>query len=159
MTFQLDSYCGLYCGACFIMTAYRQNRNDCLPDEWVSPIHDKEIKCYGCKSKFVFENCRGCRIRTCAQAKNVEFCNECSEFPCEKINNLKKYNLAHLDVAINSLEIIKTIGKEEWLKQQEKRWKCSNCTSPSSWYEKTCIKCGNDLFNSVKEKDTLFSDL
>jgi hypothetical protein len=62
MTIQLDSYCGLYCGACFIMTAYRQKRTDCIPDEWVSPIHDMEIKCHGCKSELVFENCRGCGI-------------------------------------------------------------------------------------------------
>lgn len=158
MEFQLDSYCGLYCGACFIMNSYRQNRNDCLPDEWISPIHDKEIKCHGCKSDLVFENCRGCRIRTCAQAKKIEFCNECSEFPCEKINNLKKLNLAHLKVAIHNLEIIKEIGIQEWLKQQEKRWMCSNCGYSFSWYEKKCTECGIDLFNSIKEK-ALLSDL
>jgi len=159
MDFQLDSYCGLYCGACFIMTAYRQNRTDCLPDDWVSPIHDKEIKCYGCKSELVFENCRGCGIRKCAQIKKLEFCIQCSEFPCEKFNHLKKLNLAHHNVAIHSLEIIEKIGVQEWLKQQKERWICSNCGSPFSWYEQTCVNCGCDLFSSIKENKALFNIL
>jgi hypothetical protein len=137
------------------MNAYKQNRNDCLPEEWVSSLDNKEIKCYGCKSELVFENCRGCRIRNCAQSKDITFCNKCLEFPCENIRRFKHRDLAHHKVAIHSLEAIKENGIQEWLKQQKERWLCSNCSYPFSWYEKNCVQCGSDLFNSVKENKTL----
>ena len=155
MKFQFDSYCGLYCGACFIMNAYKQNRTDCLPKEWVSPIDDKEIKCHGCKSELVFENCRGCQIRKCAQSKDVEFCNNCSEFPCEKIKRFEDLNLPHHKVALHNMEQIKEIDLQQWLKQQKERWLCSNCSYPFSWYEENCVQCGKELFNSVNEINTL----
>lgn len=46
---------------------------------------------------FASENCRGCRneqcklfkncgVRVCHQKKQLDFCHECDEFPCEKTN-------------------------------------------------------------------------
>jgi hypothetical protein len=155
MIFRYDAYCGIYCGACFIMNAYTQNRTNCLPEDWINPLDGKEIKCNGCKSELVFENCRGCRIRSCAQSKDVKFCNVCSEFPCENIKRLENTNLPHLKVAIHSLDIIKEIGIQEWLIKQKERWLCSNCNYPFSWYEKQCVRCGVKLFNSTDENKTL----
>ncbi len=155
MIFRFDSYCGLYCGACFIMNAYKQSRSDCLSEDWISPLEDKEIKCQGCKSELVFENFRGCQIRSCAKSKGIEFCNTCSDFPCEKIKSFQNRNVAHHNVAIQSLEIIKERGFQEWLKQQKEQWLCSNCGYPFSWYEENCIHCGTQLFNSVNENKTL----
>ncbi|MFX1388950.1 MAG: DUF3795 domain-containing protein [Promethearchaeota archaeon] len=155
MRFQLDSYCGLYCGACFIMNAYKQKRTDCLPKEWVSSLEDKEIKCYGCKSELVFENCQGCQIRKCAQSKDLEFCNDCSLFPCEKIKIFEKMNLKHHNVAIRYFNTIKEAGVQEWLKQQKERWSCKNCGNSFSWYEENCTFCGSNLFNCIEENKTL----
>jgi len=53
---------------------------------------------------FSAENCRGCRkescklfencgVRSCHQEKNLDFCFQCDEFPCDKTNfddNLRK---------------------------------------------------------------------
>ncbi|MFX1310090.1 MAG: DUF3795 domain-containing protein [Promethearchaeota archaeon] len=155
MTYQLDSYCGLYCGACFVMTAYKQNRTDCIPDKWGSQIHGKELKCYGCKSNIIFENCRKCGIRNCAQTKSVEFCNQCSDYPCDKFKRIESFNLAHHNVAIHSLKTIEKVGVQTWLNQQKKRWLCTNCGSPFSWYEENCFQCGRELFNSIKEEKKL----
>ncbi|UCC19244.1 MAG: DUF3795 domain-containing protein [Promethearchaeota archaeon] len=155
MTYQLDSYCGLYCGACFVMIAFKQNRDDCIPKEWINQISDKDLKCYGCKSDEIFENCQKCGIRKCARTKNIEFCSECSDYPCEKIKYIQSFNLAHHNVAFNTLKTIEKIGVEPWLNQQEKRWLCSNCGSPFSWYEENCFQCGTELFNSIKEERKL----
>ncbi|MFW9828924.1 MAG: DUF3795 domain-containing protein [Candidatus Thorarchaeota archaeon] len=159
MKFQFDSYCGLYCGACFIMNAYRQNRNDCLPEEWVSPLDNKEIKCHGCKSEIIFENCRGCEIRKCAQSKDLEFCNECSQFPCEKIKTFEKMNLKHHEVALFYFDRIKEAGIQEWLKEQKERWSCSYCGNPFSWYEEICTYCGAKLFSCIEESKALEKNL
>ena len=155
MTFRLDSYCGLYCGACFVMTAYKQNRSDCIPDKWISSLNDKELKCHGCKSEILFSNCQGCSIRSCAQLKNIEFCNQCSEYPCERFKRIEAFNLAHHNIAAQSLKTIKEIGIKKWLQQQEERWLCSNCGSSFSWYEQKCVECGKKLFNSIKEEKKL----
>jgi len=155
MTYKLDAYCDLYCGACFIMTAYNQNRTDCIPAEWLSSIQNMEFKCYGCKSEILFENCRGCNIRKCAQSKGIELCNECSEYPCKEFKRIEKYNLPHHNVSVHSFDIIKEVGVQTWLKQQKERWLCSKCKHPFSWYEENCIKCGSELFNSVKEDQKL----
>ena len=155
MTFRLDAYCGLYCGACFVMIAYKQDRTDCIPKKWLSFIHDMELKCHGCKSDVLFENCRGCKSRPCAQSKNIEFCDQCSEYPCEQFRRIASYNLPHHNVAVQSLKKIDEIGVKEWLKQQSERWLCSNCNSAFSWYEEYCIKCGEQLFNSVREAEQL----
>ncbi len=155
MTYKLDAYCGLYCGACFIMTAYNQNRTDCIPNEWLSSIRDMDFKCHGCKSDILFENCQGCKIRPCAQSKNIEFCNLCSEYPCEQFKRIESYNLAHHNVAAQSLKEIDEIGVQEWLQQQKERWLCSKCNHPFSWYEENCTRCGSELFNSVKEDQNL----
>ncbi len=29
------------------------------------------------------------------------------------------------------------------------------CGFPFSWYEKNCVKCGPELYNSIKEKEML----
>ena len=55
--FIYDSYCGIYCGSCFVMLAYTQNRDGTIPPQW--NIRDAELKCHGCKSDILFENCKG----------------------------------------------------------------------------------------------------
>jgi hypothetical protein len=32
---------------------------------------------------------------------------------------------------------------------------CSNCHYQFSWYEKQCVRCGTELFNSTDESKTL----
>ncbi len=155
MEFKLDSYCGLYCGACFIMNAYKQNRNNCLPLDWINPLENKEIKCHGCKSEIIFENCRGCKIRECAQSKNLEFCNECSQFPCEKIKVFEERNLKHHKVALFYFDKIKESGIQEWLKQQKDRWSCTNCGNQFSWYEENCNYCDAKLLSCIEESKIL----
>jgi len=72
---------------------------------------------------FASENCKGCRneqcrlfkncgVRPCHQEKQVDFCFECEEFPCDRTHfdeNLKK-----AWIRIN--EIIRSKGIEEYYK-------------------------------------------
>jgi hypothetical protein len=63
-----------------------------------------------------------CKTFACCAAKNIEFCFECSDFPCDRLHpladraerfphNLKVYNLC----------LIQRVGVEEWAKNMAKR--------------------------------------
>ena len=106
-------------------------------------------------SNLIFENCQGCQVRKCAQSKDLEFCNNCSSFPCEKIKIFEKRNLGHNNVAIHYFNTIKEEGVQNWLKQQKERWSCSNCGNAFSWYEEKCTLCRASLFNCIEENKSL----
>lgn len=65
--------------------------------------------CKGCRN----EQCRlftGCGVRKCHQEKQIDFCYECDEFPCEHTNFDK-----HLyDRWVQLNEKIRKIGTEEF---------------------------------------------
>ena len=148
MTVRPDSYCGLYCGACFVVRAERENLQKELVKKY-SNLKPEEVKCQGCKSEgYVFRGCQKCKIRQCAQEKKLEFCFECSEYPCEKIEHFKNTGLAHTFVACHSLKDIQQKGLATWLKQQKVRWECPKCHKSFSWLEEKCSQCGEVLYNS-----------
>lgn len=153
--FVLDAYCGLYCGACEILSAYRESLltmrmpvwND-LPKRFSKYIKPAEIKCHGCKSGVVFEGCGGCGIRKCARERQVDFCFECGEYPCSRIDemraNIEKFKkiLPHTGAIVNDLPEIQRQGKAVWLENQRQYWSCEKCGAPVTWYQKRCKSCG-----------------
>jgi len=131
--------CGLHCGKCF---AYRggeigQNSKqlkqalgnfDAYADRFVDLLNEpvfskytdfKELlsylsdpQCRGCRS----DACKlftACKVKDCAPAKNVDFCFECVEFPCNKTGFDK--HLHERSVAINRR--IEEIGMEQYYKE------------------------------------------
>jgi len=125
--------CGFYCGAC---RHYLARAKGLL------------------KKKHLKHGCKGCRIqdkncawvkRDCAllRKKQVEFCFECSDFPCA---NLKKLNQRHIRddniSLIDNLLRIKEIGVYKWIEEQEKKWKCPQCGGNICAMDKECCDCG-----------------
>jgi len=160
--FRYDTYCGLYCGACDIMAAFRKGTGEGRQAKWedLPPELQKniptgktdDIRCHGCKSDTVFVGCSKCPIRKCAKEKmQVEFCFECRKFPCLRFriySLMRKFmqkKLPHLRSAYCNQVFIQEKGVTTWLVQQEELWKCPQCNTNFTWYAKTCTKCGNDL--------------
>lgn len=67
------AYCGLVCALC---------------------SSGKSGQCKGCRGK-----CDGCSIKECAQAKKINGCWECDEFPCDEGMFKKKKILAFIQCA------------------------------------------------------------
>lgn len=171
-TKNFDTYCGIYCGACSIISAYKTGIKDPLAAYWtestlkdflqsqgieLSAEDNLQLRCNGCKSDTLFINCKYCKIRACAINRNVEHCNECNEYPCQLLNGslLNKdiqEKLPHLKITSDNLTTIKDVGVQQWLDDQEKQWKCSQCQADTSWYMHSCANCGKDL---TGEKDYL----
>jgi hypothetical protein len=101
--------CGLHCGKCFAFSAgeisqlsnelkFSLGNFDAFAERFVKMLDEplflkypdfKEMleffakgKCKGCRN----EKCvlfKTCKVRECSERKRVDFCFECSEFPCE----------------------------------------------------------------------------
>lgn len=148
-TYRYDTYCGLYCGACEIL---RANLENCLEEKAAVWGADPALmRCHGCKSGILSVYCRKCDLRDCAVSKGLEYCYECTEFPCQRIEDFSQDNVPHHLMVIINQKVLAERGCEQWLEDQRIRWSCTACGEPFSWYQKSCTKCGSDLFDCEKE--------
>lgn len=151
--YRTDTYCGLYCGACDIFQANENNTLSSLAENW--NMKKEDLVCQGCKSSIVSVYCKTCDIRSCAQQKKVEFCNECEFYPCSFIESFQKDQNPHHSIILVNLKRIKEVGLENWLVEQKVRWQCPSCQERFSWYSETCNNCGDSLYNCIKEEKQL----
>ena len=129
---EMVSYCGIYCGAC---PGFHNGR------------------CKGCRAP-VDEPKRkrscGYGMRKCCEEKNVDYCGQCEQYPCSKINKLinsqkkrKEYDYRH-EIPKN-FETIKKEGLEAWIESQVKKWRCPECGGHGVFYNLICWDCKNPL--------------
>ena len=139
----LTGYCGLYCGACSFKVAFdEQDRSHLanLPGR-LSKYADAQLAfCPGCRADASL--CEECGIRDCARARSVDHCGDCADFPCSRLRQFAEDGLVHHAEIIKSLEQLKELGEEQWLRVQKERWVCS-CGAKRSWYLEKCPKCGS----------------
>ncbi len=164
-TFRGDSYCGLYCGACEVLTLYRDSLTTGKAASWEDlpkPLQevippDYSIVCRGCKTDLVSPGCRGCEIRACARKRKVDACVLCPEYPCRLVEE-RRANMAddledilpHIRSKFPPPEPIRAVGFEAWRGEQARRWTCPDCGTPFTWYQENCRECGRKL-DALKE--------
>ncbi len=125
--------CGFYCGTCRHYLARAKGM-----------LKEKKLK-HGCK---------GCRIQdkrcswvkrncTLLKKKQVEFCFECKNFPCDDLKKLHERHVQDDDVSLlDNLHRIKEIGVTQWLKEQEDKWRCALCGGVICVMDRECYDCG-----------------
>lgn len=158
--FKHDSFCGLYCGACDILIAFKKSLESGVEPKWIElpkefqslPFDTKKskVRCFGCKTDDVFEGCSHCLIRKCAVKKTeIDTCLDCRMFPCwrhkltglfKKIMKLEK-KLPHQKDIRPNMEYIKKHGIAKWMKEQEEKWRCKFCGKQLTWYHAECFDC------------------
>lgn len=115
--FKLTAPCGIDCFNCNL---YEKNITEEWQREFATKLGKKpeEIPCGGCRKQccsFMSQ----CATRDCVQKQEVEFCFQCSEFPCEKLapcaqgaerypHNFKLFNLCR----------IQKVGLKEWAEKE-----------------------------------------
>lgn len=83
-------------------------------DKMLKILSTKGGTCEGCRS--ATPAYPDCSVRQCClSAKKLDFCHQCSDFPCEKFNKLNEENLGR---CLNNSQGIKTLGLEDWLRQK-----------------------------------------
>lgn len=145
----LAAVCGLYCGACRMYRAWRDN-NQKLLEEIAESMTSRgvsnvdEIKCDGCRAGGrLTPFCQRCEIRVCPQQKTgVTTCADCPDFPCSRITGFNNDGMRHHAEVLENLRRMHEMGIEAWVKAEEERWRCPQCHAPVDWYARTCFKCG-----------------
>ncbi len=132
--------CGLYCGVCGVRVATRDN-NLKFKEKLgaVYGVKPEQVECNGCLSDVLFAYCQTCPIRSCNQEKEYEGCHQCNDFPCHRIENFpipvgKK-------VILRAIPQWRELGTDEWVKQEEERYKCPKCDAELFRGTKRCRSC------------------
>ncbi len=151
---KLVGVCGLYCGGCDNYLAFTNEGKHLLESEKFRNKDLEKLKCEGCNSGHQSEHCFQCKMRLCAEEKNILHCSKCDNYPCDELKNFKSEaenwpGAIHRKHIFNNLEEINKSGETEWLKKSEEWWRCK-CGQRFSYYEKLCSKCGIILASYVK---------
>jgi hypothetical protein len=142
--------CGLYCGACGIYRAYKDDGEFLQRLAAQLKCSPEKVRCEGCMALTL--DCWGnkCKIVQCLGSKDLEFCYQCNEYEsgsCEKFGKLAKgYSDVGVDLKAN-LERIRKGETEEWLRESEEKHRCPSCGKPLPVYgiKGKCYHCGADL--------------
>jgi len=97
--------------------------------------------------------CPGCRLanKKCAFLKQhcelldkneVQFCYECSDYPCTHLLKLQDTYTEKYDVnIIENLNFIRDHGMEKFLNNQEKKFRCPTCGGTICVHTSRCYSC------------------
>ncbi len=116
---ELTAPCGLDCFNCIV---YEKNVTDKIRSKVAQALNipEDEVPCKGCRE---VKGCRlhltSCPTLDCITAKGLEFCFECTDFPCPKLmpvadkagtypHNMKLFNLCRM----------KKVGVEKWAEEE-----------------------------------------
>jgi len=83
---RLAAVCGLFCPACplFIGNKEAPEKLKMFTKLFKRPI--EELKCEGCRTdKRSFYCNENCKMTNCATKKGIDFCGECTDYPCEDL--------------------------------------------------------------------------
>lgn len=118
------SICGLFCAGC---PAYSKDCEGCLSDR---------------RSKYCTECPAG--FRTCSAEHHVTRCAECSEFPCQRLEDFRDAYCYHRDV-MKDIKQIQDTGVESYIAGQVKEHTCPHCGDLMKWDMgdgEICASCG-----------------
>ena len=110
--------CGINCGDC---ECHKAKDNPSLMDYLVGRGIKKEVlPCSGCRS--IKGNCPviagTCATYTCVTGRAIDFCYQCPEFPCEKLNPAAdRANVLPHNLKVFNLCCIQQQGLDRWLEK------------------------------------------
>jgi len=128
-TEELIAPCGMNCRICLGYFGYTASGKR------------RKMKCIGCKPRD--KSCaflkKYCKMLT---KKEVDYCYECSDFPCSHLEKIDKgyrerYNMS----MIENLEYIRDNGMDDFLKRQEKKYRCPVCGGVICVHNGICYSC------------------
>ena len=122
---QMTAPCGLDCFNCIAYLAYEDSKMIPVMAKVLSiPIEEAEkAVCKGCRDqdgKIPFIP-MGCSVYPCAKRKNISFCYECADFPCDHLHPYadQAANVPH-NTKVFNLCLIKKLGLETWAEEKAK---------------------------------------
>ena len=130
---ELIAPCGMNCALCKAYLAYTHG---------VPRQRGKVTHCEGCRPRA--KNCYV--IRGCLKLRKhqIESCGQCDMVPCKNLAHLDKRYRERYDMSmVENLKEIKTLGIQEFLENQRKKYRCSNCGDVVCVHDGKCYSCGS----------------
>lgn len=89
---------------------------------------------------------KNCKIVKCLEVNGMDFCYECNEYPdCKKFREIADSCLKHRESLMENLNKIKAGKVEEWLEEENEKWRCHKCGKPIAMNLTECHWCGAKL--------------
>ncbi|VFQ44795.1 DUF3795 domain-containing protein [Desulfoluna butyratoxydans] len=127
--FQMTAPCGLDCFNCHFYLA-RENEEVRAAVEKMSEEYNVPVEimlCKGCRhhdgkiplQKHLFGDSHRCAAYECSKIKEVDFCGDCDEFPCDNLHPYadRAAELPH-NMKVFNLCLINRMGLENWAKSK-----------------------------------------
>ncbi len=158
---ELRAPCGIFCGACAIYIATRDESEKfraIISSIWGTK--PEETKCFGCMqpdpAKKLFGFCRNCAIRNCARSKGFYSCHQCEKWPCAEMLQGEYANAIPAPLRKSVSRVmgraiplwwakVATHGDEkgsaEWARAECGRYHCPSCGKPLYRSAQHCRAC------------------
>ncbi|MEE0709031.1 MAG: DUF3795 domain-containing protein [Gemmiger sp.] len=96
--------------------------------------------CHGCGHGGERKACQNCSIQKCKNKKT--FCFECTQYPCKRLKALdKRYRTKYHMSMLENLALIQANGLDEFVRQQNERYRCSSCGKLRTVHQDYCLYC------------------
>ena len=125
--------CGMNCAVCYAHLRKKKTCPGCRGQEESQPAY-----------------CRRCRIRECVLSRGLDFCSECSSFPCPPVKQMdKRYRQRyHVSLIENGIRI-KTGGADQFMGEEKQKWTCAQCGGAICLHDRLCCECGKEMEEPV----------
>ncbi len=140
---KLAAVCGLYCESCTLYIATRDDPQRLTHLANRFQLTEEEMTCYGCRSDKRSPYCEQCKIFSCAAERGIDFCGDCTEYPCDELKQFQAERPHRIEL-FDDLKQIKAVGCQRWLKEIRGNYTCPECQCINSAYDLKCRKCGNE---------------
>ncbi|MDM8549182.1 DUF3795 domain-containing protein [Desulfobacterales bacterium HSG2] len=118
---QMTAPCGLPCFECYLHLAGESGELQTMLSEAFG-IPFEQALCKGCRNEG--GKCAhlpvSCTLYPCAEEKGVEFCCDCSEFPCDRLHPYADMAKLWHNTKVFNLCLIKKMGLESWAQNKAK---------------------------------------
>ena len=126
---EMTAPCGLACFQCryYLANDNEEDREVLNRDLRLNGIPAEIWPCKGCRNqkgvleshKLFFNRSEPCQPYKCTSEKNIDFCYECSDFPCDHLHPCAdRATLVPHNTKVFNLCLIKKMGLESWAKHK-----------------------------------------
>ena len=121
------SICGLNCAACDIMLAGNGDQDklkeilDWFKEKRGLDVEPEAIACTGCGGSLDGHWSPDCGMMLCARGRGHDYCFQCSDFVCEKLEAFAGDGADHHRRAVENMKRIRETGLDAWLEEQQRK--------------------------------------
>jgi hypothetical protein len=152
--------CGLYCGACGVYLATRDDNEKFRTVMGnLYGTAPGETRCLGCMQPdpptMLYGYCKLCKIRECVKGKGFYSCHQCGQWPCPMIENFGLATGVRVMKRAIPLwrEKVALLGDEEgsveWARAECERYHCPSCGKPLFRGARRCRACKADVADDL----------